>query len=133
MKRAALKLVPGQIERDDHVAMAEALARLYRASGHTVGEIVEKLSPTERARIAVFCYSRNHLNTVGLAIAALCSLDLLVAASSSAAAGRMLHAQSRETPAARAPHSRRPAITLAASVSKALASSTVAVAEILAQ
>ncbi|MGZ8300402.1 MAG: hypothetical protein ACXWU5_08395, partial [Rhodoplanes sp.] len=71
MKRAALKVtdsLPGH--SPDNAAMTEALGRLYRATVSGVGDIVDSLSASERARIAVFCYGRAHLNAIGLAIAA---------------------------------------------------------------
>jgi hypothetical protein len=130
MKRAGAKLVTGAVERDDAAAMADALAKLLRANASAAGDIVERLSPMERARLAVFCYGRNHLNAVGLAIAAQCGLDHLIAASRSATAGRALHAQSRDVPVARPPQARRAAITLASSVSHALASRAAVPAEL---
>lgn len=123
MKRAALKIAESlTIDRDDYAAMAEALNRLHRAATHTIGDIVGSLSPSERAKLAVFCYGRAHLNAVGLAIAAQCDLEHLMAASGSAAAGRVLYAQSREAAPARRPVSGRRAITLASSVSGRFAS-----------
>jgi hypothetical protein len=115
MRRAALKIARSQIvDRDDHTAMTEALSRLYGAATQSIGEIVGGLSASERARLAVFCYGRAHLNTIGLAIAATCDLDQLITASTSATAGQTLFNQSRDAamPVERTPGRRAP-ITLA--------------------
>jgi hypothetical protein len=115
MRRAALKIARSQmVDRDDHTAMTEALGRLYGAATQSISDIVGDLSASERARLAVFCYGRAHLNAIGLAIAATCDLDQLVAASSSATAGQTLFNQSRDAamPVERAPGRRAP-ITLA--------------------
>lgn len=101
MRRVTLKIVESRTpDCDDQAAMGEALNRLYRAASQSIDEIVAHLTASERARLAVFCYGRAHLNAVGLAIAATCDLDHLVAASHSATAGRAIFTQSREVPAA---------------------------------
>jgi hypothetical protein len=126
MKRAAPKIAHSQSDarasRGDQSAMTAALDRLYGAALSEVGDIVANLEEAERARLAVFCYGRAHLNTIGLAVAAHCSLDHLVAASGSSVAGRTLHTQSRglPTPAPKTYTSRR-SVTLAGSVSSAFA------------
>jgi len=124
MKRAALKVTedaPGHSR--DSAVMTEALSRLYRSTVSSVGEIVDSLSASERARLAVFCYGRTHLNAIGLAIAARCDLDQLMAATHSSTAGRAIYERSRDNIAAERPlPGRRTAITLARSVSNALAS-----------
>jgi hypothetical protein len=118
MRRAALKIAESQTQsRDDQAAMSDALARLYRTATHNIGDVTASLTPSERAKLAVFCYGRAHLNAVGLAIAANCDLDHLIAASNSATAGQTLYMQSREAAApADKSASRRPTITLASSV-----------------
>jgi hypothetical protein len=83
---------------------------------------VSSLSASERAKVAVFCYGRAHLNAIGLAIAATCDLDQLIAASSSAAAGHVLFVQSRDIAPEKPSVSRRPVITLAAGVGRQFAS-----------
>ena len=124
MKCATLKIaesLPGNSPGND--AMTQALNRLYRATVSSGGEIVDSLSASERARLAVFCYGRVHLNAIGLAIAARCDLDHLTAAAHSATAGRTIYEQSRDNfPTERPLPGRRPAITLANSVSRSLAS-----------
>ena len=127
MKRAAPKIAHSQsadpTSRSDQNAMTAALDRLYGAAMNQVGDIVANLEESERAKLAVFCYGRVHLNMIGLAVAAHCSLDHLVAASGSSVAGRTLHAQSRELPApAPKTYASRRSVTLASSVSSAFAS-----------
>jgi hypothetical protein len=124
MKRVAPKIAPSQSDdRNDQNAMTAALDRLYGAALSQVSDIVANLGESERAKLAVFCYGRAHLNTIGLAVAAHCSLDHLMAASGSSVAGRMLHAQSRELPPpAPKTYANRRSVTLAGSVSSAFAS-----------
>jgi hypothetical protein len=114
MKRAALKIAPGRVDHLDRDAMSAALTGLHQAASQSAADMVAALSASERARLAVFCYGRVHLNTIGLAIAATCELDHLIAASGSAAAGRALFARSRETAKPAGKQGRR-AITLATS------------------
>jgi hypothetical protein len=127
MKRAAPKIAHSQSDagasHNDQDAMTAALDRLYGAALSQVSDIVANLQESERAKLAVFCYGRAHLNTIGLAVAAHCTLDHLVAASGSSVAGRTLHAQSRELPApAPKTYASRRSVTLASSVSSAFAS-----------
>jgi len=129
MRRPALKISERHRDDcDDRAAMSDALTRLYRAATQNVAEIVDRLSPGERARLAVFCYGRTHLNAAGLAIAATCKLEHLVAASYSATLGRALFAQSRDISASAKPAvGRRPAITLAGSASSQVSAHAVPV------
>jgi hypothetical protein len=127
MKRAAPKIAPSlsddSTSRSDQNAMTAALDRLYGAALSQVSDIVANLQESERAKLAVFCYGRAHLNTIGLAVAAHCSLDHLMAASGSSVAGRTLHTQSRELPPpAPKTYASRRSVTLASSVSSAFAS-----------
>ena len=120
MRHAALKIATAPAnDRDDYAAMSDALSWLYRAAASTAADAVAALSASERARLAVYCYGRAHLNTIGLAIAAQCDVDQLIAASHSPTVGRTLFEQSRdaslriEKPA----YGRRVTITLATSAS----------------
>jgi hypothetical protein len=100
----------------DSKAMNAALHRLYGAAVSQAQEIVSELQESDRASIAVFCNGRAHMNAIGLAIAAQCSLDQLTAAAGSKVAGTTLFDQSREPAqsSAKACSYRRP-ITLAKS------------------
>ncbi len=123
MRRQVLKVAQSEIaDCHDQAAMSAALERLYGAAVQSVTDIVADLSASERAKLAVFCYGRAHLNAIGLTIAATCELDRLIAASSSAAAGHVLYAQSREIAPEKRSFSRRPVITLAAGVGRQFAS-----------
>jgi hypothetical protein len=48
------------------------LGQLYRASPHGLSELIATVSPDVRAMLAVYCYRRSHLASIGLAIAASC-------------------------------------------------------------
>jgi hypothetical protein len=115
--RAGLKVAETLIpDLDDRTAMSAALDRLHGAATGTIRDIVASLTDRERARLAVFCYGRAHLNATGLTIAASCSLEHLVAAAHSATAGRTIFSQSRDRALlADKPHGRRTPISLAAS------------------
>jgi hypothetical protein len=98
----------------------EVLARLIQtADQHQIPEIVAPLTVAQRARLAVFCYGRAHLNGIGLAIAATCDLHSLMHAAPSNAAGNVIFAQSRDRPkvANRPGSGSRSRITLARSAS----------------
>jgi hypothetical protein len=74
----------------------ELIGRLYHSSRHGVHALVSGLSEGQRATLAAFCYGRAHLREIGLAIAATCDLDALVA--EGGRAGSVLFEQSRELP-----------------------------------
>jgi hypothetical protein len=100
---------------DDQRVPEELVGRLYRAAGEgAVTELLDGLSPRDRANLAMFCYRKSHLRRTGLAIAATCDLTTLVLAWGTAL-GQAIFAQSRERPADTdgVAASRRPKITLA--------------------
>ena len=72
------------------------LGELYRANGLFVPGFVSTLAPDIRASLALFCYRRSHLHSMGLGIAASCDKDNLVRAGGSV--GAFLFASSRELP-----------------------------------
>ena len=74
----------------------ELLGSLYRASEHGLSEQVESVSPDVRAMLALFCYRRNHLHSMGVAIAATCTQRDLV--EQGGVVGSTLFAMSREAP-----------------------------------
>ena len=51
------------------------LGELYRANGLFVPGFVSTLPPDVRALLALFCYRRSHLHSMGLGIAAICDKD----------------------------------------------------------
>ena len=74
----------------------QMLGELYRASAHGLSELIATVSPTARALLAVYCYRRAHLASIGLAIAATCEKDDLTSLGGNA--GAMLFERSREAP-----------------------------------
>jgi hypothetical protein len=93
----------------------ELLGELHRANDLLLPGFVSTLAPDIRASLALFCYRRSHLHSMGLGIAASCDKDNLVLAGGSV--GAFLFASSREVPqqAVLVPRSDRRKITLAAS------------------
>jgi hypothetical protein len=94
----------------------DLLGELYRANDLFVPGFVSTLAPDVRALLALFCYRRSHLHSMGLGIAASCDKDNLVRAGGSV--GAFLFASSRELPPniALSPRSNRRKITLATGV-----------------
>ena len=74
----------------------ELLGALYRANAHGLNELVATVSPKARAMLAVYCYRRAHLSSIGLAIAATCEQDDLTSFGGNA--GEVLFDRSREAP-----------------------------------
>jgi hypothetical protein len=72
----------------------EMLGKMYRSSAHGLDELIATVSPTARALLAVYCYRRAHLASIGLTIAATCEKDDL--ASSGGNVGAVLFERSRE-------------------------------------
>ena len=93
----------------------QMLGEMYRAGAHGLNELIATVSPTARALLAVYCYRRAHLASIGLAIAATCEEDDLT--SSGGNAGAMLFERSRKAPLpsltdARASNRRKNALAL---------------------
>ena len=76
----------------------QTLGEMYRASAHGLNELIATVPPTARALLAVYCYRRAHLASIGLAIAATCEKDDLTAFGGNA--GATLFERSREAPQA---------------------------------
>jgi hypothetical protein len=72
------------------------LGELYRASAHGLSELIATVPPSARALLAVYCYRRAHLASIGLAIAATCDKDDLTWLGGNA--GAALFERSREAP-----------------------------------
>jgi hypothetical protein len=90
----------------------EMLGALYRSSEHGLSDLVTTVGPETRAMLALYCYRRAHLQSIGLAIAATCEeADLAWLG----AAGAVLFSRSRETPpkAITSYHGARRSVTLA--------------------
>ena len=71
----------------------ETLGEMYRASARGLSELIASVPPTARALLAVYCYRRAHLTSIGLTIAASCEKDDLEALGGNQGAG--LFEQSR--------------------------------------
>jgi hypothetical protein len=76
----------------------QMLGEMYRASAHGLNELIATVSPAARALLAVYCYRRGHLASIGLAIAATCEEDDLTSLGGNA--GAILFERSREAPPA---------------------------------
>ena len=74
----------------------QMLGEMYRASAHGLNELIATVPPTARALLAVFCYRRAHLASIGLAIAATCEEDDLTSLGGNA--GAMLFERSAQGP-----------------------------------
>ena len=61
---------------------SSALERILHASTPDALATAEQLEGRVRARVAVYCYVRNHLRSKGLAIASICRIKDLAAESS---------------------------------------------------
>ena len=72
----------------------DLLGDLYRANKNGLPELIATVSPDVRAALAMYCYRRGHLKSIGLAIASTCNkYDLEVVGGT---AGAALYARSRE-------------------------------------
>jgi hypothetical protein len=92
----------------------ELLGALYRANAHGLNELVATVPPKARALLAVYCYRRAHLASIGLAIAATCEQDDLALFGGNA--GAVLFDRSRDAPPSSSTYDRangRRKITLA--------------------
>jgi hypothetical protein len=83
--------------QEEHCPVAEhVLGQLYRASAHGLDELVTAVPAETRAMLALFCYRRAHLQSIGLAIAASCSQRDLETFGGNA--GKVLFEKSRNAP-----------------------------------
>jgi hypothetical protein len=76
----------------------EVLGEMYRASSHGLNELIASVPPAVRGMLAMYCYRRAHLASIGLAIAATCDEDDLTRHGGNA--GAVLFVKSREAPEA---------------------------------
>ena len=91
-------MLAGQYIPDDEACPVreELLGELYTASKHGLPVLVATVPPTARAMLALFCYRRSHLHSLGLAIAATCDEEDLVRLGGRV--GAALFARSQEAP-----------------------------------
>ena len=72
------------------------LGQLYWASSHGLDEVISTVPAATRAMLALYCYRRAHLQSIGLAMAASCEeCDL---EQYGGKAGKVLFEKSREAP-----------------------------------
>jgi hypothetical protein len=72
----------------------DLLGELYRANKNGLPELIATVSPDVRAALAIYCYRRGHLKSIGLAVASTC--DLYDLETVGGTAGAALFARSRE-------------------------------------
>ena len=109
-------MLAGQYMPDDDVCPVrdELLGQLYSASTLGLQELVATVPPTVRAMLALFCYHRSHLHSMGLSIAASCDEDDLVRLGGRVGSTLFTRSQEEEAPQPAAPHyANRRKITLA--------------------
>lgn len=110
---ASPSIYPSSAECDDDGFIPdELLGRLFDADESAVDEITASLSMRQRANLAVHCYRKSHLHSIGLAIAATCDQATL-AQMLGTTIGGTLYAQSRARPILVERKSYRPKVTLA--------------------
>jgi len=74
----------------------QMLGDLYRSHERGLADLVATVAPDVRATLALFCYRRGHLHSMGVAIAASCTEEELEQAGGRV--GSVLYALSREAP-----------------------------------
>lgn len=80
---------------DERCPISEhTLGEMYRANPHGLAGLIDTVSPDLRARLALYCFRRAHLTSIGLAIASTCEKDDLTAVGGNA--GSALFERSRE-------------------------------------
>jgi hypothetical protein len=72
----------------------QTLGEMYRASPHGLSELIATVPRTARVLLAIYCYRRAHLASIGLVIAATCEKDDLTAMAGRA--GATLFERSRD-------------------------------------
>ena len=61
--------------KKNNVPCEEVLGHLYRASKNGLEELVATVPAATRAMLALYCYRRAHLQSIGLAVASSCTVD----------------------------------------------------------
>jgi hypothetical protein len=83
-------------QEEDCPVPEHSLGQLYRATAHGLDELVATFPANTRAMLALYCYRRTHLQSIGLAVAARCEeCDL---AEFGGHAGRVLFEKARQAP-----------------------------------
>ena len=92
-------MLPAQphIHQEEHCPVPDhVLGQLYRASSHGLDELVATVPAGTRAMLALYCYRRAHLQSIGLAIATSCEQHDLEALGGNA--GKALVERARKVP-----------------------------------
>ena len=90
-------MLPEQRVEDEPCPVTDQmLGEIYRASAHGLNELIATVPPIARALLAVYCYRRAHLASIGLVIAATCEEEDLTSLGGNA--GAMLFERSRKAP-----------------------------------
>jgi hypothetical protein len=92
--RPELTSIPPRVD-DDQRACEELVGNLLRSGEGAVFELLDRFSPLDRANLALFCYRKAHLHGIGLAVAATCDEEILIAALGTVL-GTVIFHQSRE-------------------------------------
>jgi hypothetical protein len=109
-------MLADQFMPDDDVCPVrdELLGELYGASKLGLPALVATVPPRIRAMLALFCYHRSHLHSMGLAIAASCDEDDLVRLGGRVGATLFTRSQEEQLPQPLASnHTNKRKITLA--------------------
>ena len=107
-------------QEEDCPVPEHILGQLYRSSPHGLDELIAAVPARTRAVLALFCYRRAHLQSIGLAIATSCEAHDLEALGGHA--GKVLFEAARKTPekAPRNPYLERRKVTLSTGILKAV-------------
>ena len=83
-------------QEEDCPVPERLIGQLYRAKPHGLDELVATVPSKTRAMLALYCYRRTHLQSIGLAVAASCEeFDL---EEFGGHAGRVLFEKARQAP-----------------------------------
>lgn len=85
----------------------QTLGELYRSHRQGLAALVQTVSPDVRAMLALYCYRRAHLQSLGLTVAASCTEDELVEAGGHAGAALFAASRKIAAPAPEQPSGRR--------------------------
>jgi hypothetical protein len=107
-------------QEEDCPVPEHILGQLYRSSPHALDELIAAVPAQTRAVLALFCYRRAHLQSIGLAIATSCEAHDLEAFGGNA--GKVLFEAARKAPekAPRSLHPGRRKVTLSTGILKAV-------------
>ena len=83
-------------QEEDCPVPEHLLGQLYRAKAHGLDELVATVPAKTRAMLALYCYRRRHLQSIGLAVAASCEEHDLEEFGGHA--GRVLFEKARQAP-----------------------------------